>query len=162
MAAIYDMVERFGGYFAANLAVPMIVVFITAWLSARFAIRQFRSQSWWERKWTEYTELIKHLHELKRYCAKGLLFLDIGENIPADDRRQWKEGLITSADLLCEKADRCELLLSKEASHALRSFLVDIKQCVPGQTSDSLNIIVKSIDTFRTKLIKSARKELRS
>jgi hypothetical protein len=59
MEFMENVLFAIGGLLAAILA---------AWLSAKWSVRKFYSEKWWERKEKAYAEIIEALYDVLQYC----------------------------------------------------------------------------------------------
>lgn len=67
-----------------------------AFLAAHLATRRFRSEKWWERKATAYSDLVEALHRMKWYPSEHIDAAIVGRELDKDDRddywKQYKEA----------------------------------------------------------------------
>lgn len=55
-----------------QLAQPIIVSIITAFITVRLSLRRFRSEKWWEKKVEAYSIIIDAIHHLKDHAEQKL------------------------------------------------------------------------------------------
>ena len=56
---------------AWGFAGPIIAGAVVAWLSRYLALRQFRQERWWEKKWEAYANAIRHPTSLHRGLSES-------------------------------------------------------------------------------------------
>lgn len=54
-------------FFLNSVFIPIFLAIISALLTAKVALKSFRSQRWWERKADAYSRIVESLHDLMEY-----------------------------------------------------------------------------------------------
>ncbi len=60
---------------------------IASFVTARFALRRFYSEKWWEKKYEGYSSILESLHYIVRHFDEEMTATAGGREIP-DDRKQ--------------------------------------------------------------------------
>jgi hypothetical protein len=91
-----------------------------AFLAAHLATKKFRSEKWWERKATAYSELIAALHNMKWPAGEHL---DAGfqdREIPKEDSNRMWEEFKTARKNIWRIADSSSFLISEDVTKAVQ------------------------------------------
>ena len=91
-----------------------------AFLGAYLAARRFRSEKWWERKATAYSELVVALHEMKWPSSEHLDAEIVGRTVSdSDGEEQWKQFKAARRNVW-RIADASSFLVSPEVLNAVQ------------------------------------------
>jgi hypothetical protein len=102
-----------------SLIPSLVVAAITAFLTVRLSVKQFRTQRWWERKADAYSKIAESLHHLIDYC-------DVHERedrdwavIPPERKKQLEEAYSISYNELVKVTNIGSFIISSDAANVL-------------------------------------------
>ena len=98
----------------------IITAIIASYLAAKWSMRKFYSEKWWERKEKAYTEIIDALYDLLRYCEIQKEDYGQGHGYPKDRMKELGERYSQAAWKIKKATDIGAVVVSPEAQRALK------------------------------------------
>jgi hypothetical protein len=110
------------GQIAVSILVAFLISILTSWATVYFALKQFYSERWWDRKNEAYTNIINALSDLvssyEAYYDEGL-----GVTKLSDERRQEINELSKKGHATLKRATNIgAFVISKNAELALKKY----------------------------------------
>lgn len=99
----------------ATLATSLTVAVLASYLTARFALRRFYAEKWWERKTAAYVAIIEALHHLREHADTNLTFTQRGKELPPGGEEELTQRLREAMMQLRLRRDVGTFVLSVEA-----------------------------------------------
>jgi len=97
----------------------LLVAIVTAFITVRLSLKQFRSQQWWEKRFEAYTRIVEALHHLIDYCESHAKEDMTGVQIEPERRKQLEEAYARSFDELTKAANVGSFIISSKAADLL-------------------------------------------
>jgi len=107
------------GDFGVSITTGLFTAIVTAVLTVRLSIKQFRSQRWWERQLQAYTDILDALTVLDNALALHLRAAVTGSEMPEERLKVLAEETLHSGNLLRRAAAAGDFLISDAAHKAL-------------------------------------------
>lgn len=102
----------------SDLLSSAAVAVLTAIITVRLSLRQFRSQRWWDRKEAAYSQIIDALHDLQRYT--DTLGRDmVGERVTEEHMERLRKQHESAYDQLYRLTNTGAFVISKRAAEIL-------------------------------------------
>ena len=144
---------------AAGIVQLLIAVFV-AFLTVFLALRRFRRERWWEKKYEAYEGLLLALHSMKRSWSDDLFVVQQGKNISDDQKAKSTERYEVGSDEVMKYADLSEFLLSAETEKVLSDFGRETDIDGKRDYADFLSVSLEATDRALKRLIVAARNDL--
>lgn len=93
-----------------------------SFFTARFALRRFYSEKWWEKKAEAYAAILEALHYMKRSFDEDHEAEVAGREVPEARKEELQEKYHKADDELKKRIDIGQFVLSDEAVAELSSF----------------------------------------
>ena len=97
--------------------IGLITAVAAAYLSAKWAVRQFLQQRWWEKKEAAYSEIIEALYDLLRYSA---ICADIDPSIEHPKKKEFEDRYSEAYWKIQKMTDIGAFVISTEAAAILK------------------------------------------
>ena len=65
---------------------------MTAWLTARWSLKRFRSEKWWERKADAYARIVSALFHMQRYADDWIESFEESRDTPPTRKKELEEN----------------------------------------------------------------------
>ena len=98
----------------------IITAIIASYLAAKWSMRKFYSEKWWERKEKAYTEIIDSLYDLLRYCEIQKEDYGQGTGYSEDRMKELGERYSQAYWKIKKATDIGAFVVSPEAERALK------------------------------------------
>ncbi len=95
---------------------------IASFVTAKFALRRFYSEKWWEKKAEAYAAILEALHHMKRSFDEDYEAEEAGRQVPEARKKELQEKYHKADDELKKRTDIGQFVLSDEAVAELSSF----------------------------------------
>lgn len=103
----------------AKFLAQAAIAVIGAFLAAHLSMRRFRSEKWWERKATAYSELVEALHHMKWYPSEHIDAELEQREIPEEDKVDYWRQYKTARRNVWKIADSSAFLVSPKVNEAI-------------------------------------------
>ncbi len=110
-----------------------------SFFTARFALRRFYSEKWWEKKYEGYSSILESLHYIKRFFDEEIHASMNGRNIPDDRQVELREKHREAQDELAKRMAIGQFVISDAAVAVLASFQKELATAT--NTQDWLDLI---------------------
>ena len=145
-----------------TIGMSLVVAIISAYLTARFALRRFYSEKWWERRAAAYTSIIESTHHVREHADTNLTFLRLCKDLPTDGEKRLEEAMKNAMAELRKQRDIGQLLLSDRAIELVNRFFDGLDHSTKVETwLEHLERKMTAIDTFLPAFCQIARKDLK-
>ena len=111
-----------GAEFWGDIVSGGAIAIVTAFLTVRLSLKQFRSEHLWERKIEAYERIIEALHNSKSYSLRCLARLDSGIVASTGADEKARERVSQAVDEIAKVANVGGFLLTKEAVDRLKKY----------------------------------------
>jgi len=127
---------------------------ITALISVRLALRQFRSEKWWERKASAYSELFEALYSVKTYAEHLLQKIEEGAHFSEARMNELGARSRAGRDGIRRAAVIGTFVLSEEAANRLAKLVAALDDPkhdldLPEGVASDLDLVVEAISDLR-------------
>ncbi len=95
---------------------------IASFVTARFALRRFYSEKWWEKKYEGYSSILESLHYIARDFQEEWNAETRGREIPDDRKDELSAKFREAKDELAKRMDIGQFVISDEAVSVLTAF----------------------------------------
>ncbi len=147
---------------AGNLLTGIVVAFLSASLTVKYALTRFYSEKWWERKAGAYTSIIEALHHVRDYADTNLDFEMRGKDIPKEGDEELTERLQQAMGELRKQGDVGNFIISDEAVEALKTLMDELDQSTKTVTWQTHLILkLEAVDKCLSSMRKIARADLK-
>lgn len=93
-----------------------------SYFTARFALRRFYSEKWWEKKYEGYSSILESLHYIVRHFEEEMTASAGGKEIPDDRKQELREKYRDAEDELVKRMDIGQFVISDAAVAVLTTF----------------------------------------
>ena len=93
-----------------------------SFFTARFALRRFYSEKWWEKKYEGYSSILESLHYIARDFQEEWNAETRGREIPDDRKDELSAKFREAKDELAKRADVGQFVISDAAVAVLATF----------------------------------------
>lgn len=114
-----------------QLASGVLISLITAMVTVRLSIGQFKSQQLWERKVTAYEKVIEALHNSKRFSSEHLVAGYSFREVPEERSEVLRKKSQAASEEINKASDVGAFLLSEEAVSRLNRYqqeMVEVRE----------------------------------
>ena len=151
------------GPIAVNILTALVVAVITAGITARLALKRFRSQQWWAIKAQAYGDIINALYDLTRWGDMEM-GMQLGPQVERTEfHKKLKEKSEEASERLLRAANTSSFLFSKEAQQILDELREGLQTAGKAAPHDWYTFVFDYVDAARRcldKLPTAARREL--
>jgi len=106
----------------------IVIAFFSSWITVKLALKKFREEKLWERKFDAYTKIIESLYHVKQQMADEESYL-IGEkdpnSIPDDEYKRLLSRYRISREEIAKFKDFGALIISEKAISMLDKYYKD-------------------------------------
>lgn len=95
---------------------------IASFVTARFALRRFYSEKWWEKKYEGYSSILESLHYIARHFDEEMTASAERKAIPDDRKQEILEKYHDAEDELVKRMDIGQFVISDAAVAVLTTF----------------------------------------
>ena len=148
------------GQYFASVITAIIVAVVSAYVTVRLSIKQFRSERWWELKVDAYRMVIEALHHIKKYCQEQRELMVRSkddperEKIVEDMRRNARDEIAKRRDIGC-------FIISEKAVQHLDRFEREFKDARKAEGFEEyLDMVEKAADDCLKELRVTAKQDL--
>jgi hypothetical protein len=138
---------------------PSLITSITAGLiaalvSVRLALRRFRSEKWWERKASVYSELFESLFHVKTYTEHLLQKIEEGAQFSEERMKELGGRSRAGRDGIRRAAVIGTFILNDEAAARLAKLVSDLDDPkhgldLPEEIAADRDLVIEAIDDLR-------------
>jgi hypothetical protein len=111
-----------------SILAGLIIAFFTSWITVRFALKQFFSERWWERKADAYSKIVEALYHIKNVLQVDLELEEQGKSISKERFTK----LVQKANVGYEELYKAEgigaFVISKEVTTSLTQLKSNLKK----------------------------------
>ncbi len=93
-----------------------------SFFTARFALRRFYSEKWWEKKYEGYSSILESLHYIARDFYEGEDAAESGRKIPDGRKDELSAKFREAEDDLAKRIDVGQFVISEAAVAVLATF----------------------------------------
>lgn len=164
-----DFLIKTGASLVAGLLTGSVVAFFTA----RYALKRFYKEKWWEKKLNAFLEVTENIYKIKRaedyWLAKeeSKIFKDDSFQQLSPEEEELRTEYSSGRKELTRISHLSSLTLSKKASMLLLAYISEYEKIYPSWWEDeisSFDVTVKSdklISDLLKEIIIEAKKELK-
>lgn len=95
------------------------IAVLGAFLAAHLSMRRFRSEKWWERKASAYSELVEALHHMKWYPSEHIDAAIENRELPEEDKDDYWKKYKDARRNVWKIADSASFLVSPKVNEAI-------------------------------------------
>lgn len=139
-----------------SLLVGIVIAAFTSWITVRFALKQFYSQKWWERKADAYSSIIEALYRVKHNIEERLWADSLELEITEDNKKRLDANASKGYDEIYKAESIGAFVISEESSLALTRLRQQLeKDDVDWATgnepdrSKTLSAVIKCLEDIR-------------
>ena len=119
--------------FILALLPGLVISALTAWLTVKLSVRQFRSQRWWEKKVEAYSQIMEHLTLLEFACAAWYDDAISVKTLSDERRKMLSEEHVRAEESVRKVAAAGSYIVSADAASALSELVKAFDKHVPGE-----------------------------
>ena len=138
----------------------LLVSVVTAWVTVRLSLREFRLRWWWERKADAYSRIVEQLSTME-FCLRGMWDDYVGSRVLQDEERTqlYHEYKSTRKELI-KVAAAGAYIISKDTAAAMEELLSELGNGVSPDFVKQLNNEAQAQRECISKIRKLAREDL--
>ena len=143
--------------------IPAIVVSIfTSYITVNLSLKQFYSQRWWDKKETEYTQIMRELARLKLCFSDWYESFLYHKRVTEQDSKKLNETYKRASESLSKISAIGTFVVSEETVTALDGLLSQFEQETPrGDPLDDIERDYIAVEKCIKEVTQYARKDLR-
>lgn len=145
---------------AANALPGLAAAVLSAALSAKWALARFRSEKWWERKVSTYTEITRALFLVKRYVDMWVESYESRSERTEEFQKRLLDDWHLGSRAVEEATVIGSFIISAEAAEILAQLRRESSNCDPEDPYDQATTEAAALDRAIPAFTAAARRDL--